>query len=219
MQQLFDIKKTQIEMVRDRGYVIPLAEMEILNGTYQNFITYVESLAANTPQSSKRLLLTNYYKGNNFDGSEKRMLVFFGGLTDPGKKQISSTVIKEFTALCQKYAFTEAVLIVDAPLSVTSSENLSKLTMTSWQVFHDSDLTYNPTTHGDTHRHELLSPEVAQAKLREMKVEKSKIIILRSDDPIVKYYGWSVESIIAIHRDDSSVSILSPKSINYRVIV
>ena len=99
MQQLFDIKKTQIEMVRDRGYDIPQIEAELLLGTLQQFATYIESLAVKSPGQSRRSLLSSFYRGKNADGTEKRLLTFFGGKTDPSQKQVSTTVIREFTAL------------------------------------------------------------------------------------------------------------------------
>jgi len=219
VQKLFDIKKTQIEMVRDRGYDIHPVEAALLHATLQQFASHLEFLAADSPGQSRRSLLSSFYRGKNADGTEKRLLAFFGGKTDPSQTQIPKDVTNYFASLCKEKKFHEAIFIVGFELSTESKDILAKLTTTSWQVFHDSDLTYNPTSSIDTPRHELLSPEVARAKLIEMKVELSKLLILRSDDPIVKYYGWHVGSLIMIHRNDKSVSILAPKSINYRVVV
>lgn len=219
MQRLFDIKKTQLEMVRDRGYEISPEEEPILTMNINEFPNYINALAAANPRAATRSLLSRSYQATLTDGSTRSMLVYYGGKADPRQKQVSAEVVREFIGLVQRYRINEAILIVDAALSSTGEKELSALTLTKWQVFFDSELTYNPTRHVDTPRHELLSPEDAQAKLRELRVDLSKLLILKVDDPVVRYYGWTAGNLVRIHRDDQTVSILSPKSINYRVIV
>lgn len=219
MRRLLDIKITQLQMVRDRGYEISPEEKPILGMNIDDFIAYVNRIAASIQKPPGRALLSRSYTAKNPDGSTRSMLVYYGSKTNAQQKQISADVVREFIGLVQRYAITEAILIVDAPLSSTGDSELNALTLTKWQVFFDSELTYNPTLHVDSPRHELLSPEYARAKLQELKADLSKLLIIRSTDPIVRYYGWSAGSLVRIHRDDQAISILSPKSINYRVIV
>ena len=218
MQRLFDIKKTQLEMVRDRGYDIS-AEEAILTMTLEQFVHYVSGLATQAGTSIRSSLSRAYLSIQTYNGAKRAMFVYYGGKTNPQQKQVSADVVREFITLVQRYAIYEAVLIVDAPLSSTGNDELSALTLTRWQVFPDSDLTYNPTRHVDTPRHEILSPEESHAKLREMRTDVSKLLIIKVNDPVVRYYGWPAGGLIRVHRDDSSVSILAPKSINYRIIV
>lgn len=218
MQRLFDIKKTQLEMVRDRGYDIATEEA-ILTMTLENFIQYVSGIASQMNTSVRAALSRSYVSRDNTGGARKAMLVYYGGKTNPQQKQVSADVVREFIGLVQRYAIYEAALIVDAPLSSTGNKELSALTLTRWQVFFDYDLTYNPTRHVDTPRHELLSAIEATAKLIEMKTDVSKLLIIKVNDPVVRYYGWPAGGLVRVHRDDSAVSIIAPKSINYRVIV
>jgi DNA-directed RNA polymerase subunit H (RpoH/RPB5) len=219
MQRLFDIKKTQLEMVRDRGYEISPDEELIFNMDIYNFTAYINELATANPRVTTRSLLSRSYQATLPDGSIRSMLIYYGGKTDPRQKLVAAEVVREFIGLVQRYRITEAILIVDAALSSTGGVELSALTLTKWQVFFDSELTYNPTRHVDTPPHELLSPEQAQAKLRELRVDLSKLLIIKVNDPVVRYYGWTAGNIVRVHRDDQTISILSPKSINYRVIV
>lgn len=219
MQRLFDIKKTQLEMVRDRGYTIFPAEEPILGMSISDFINYMGLLAKATPNVPLRSLLSRTYEAVLPDGTKKTILVYYGGKTNMQQKQVSADVAREFISLIQKYGISEAVLIVDAPLSSTGENELARLKLTKWQIFFDQDLTYNPVRHVDTPRHELLSPEAAELKLRELRVDRSKLLIIKIDDPVIRYYGWTSGGIVRVHRNDESVSILSPKSINYRVIV
>lgn len=219
MQRLFDIKKTQIEMVRDRGYTISDSELAILTMNLHSFENYINDLITSHSKSNIRSLLSRSYTATLPDNTTKSMLVYYGGKNNPQQKQVSADVVRDFIGLIQKYGINEALLIVDAPLSSTGESELSSLTLTRTQVFFDHELVYNPTTHVDTPVHQLLSSEETQAKVRELKVDKSKLLILRFDDPIVRYYGWIPGNVVRVIRDDYNLSILSPKSINYRVIV
>lgn len=87
------------------------------------------------------------------------------------------------------------------------------------EVMFYHELTYNPIYHVDVPHHELLSDDEKTQKLLEMKVDPTKLLIIKLDDPVVRYYGWPVGGVVQIYRDDIAISILSPKSINYRIIV
>lgn len=219
MQRLFDIKKTQLQMVADRGYLISPEESPILTMTLEEFMLYVNGLTGQLKRSVRSTLSRSYEARDNEGKVTRTMLVYYGGKTNPQQKQVSADIVREFIQLVQRYAVTEAVLIVDAPLSSTGNEELSALTLVRWQVFFDSELTYNATRHVDTPPHELLSPEETVRKLRELKVDISKVLIMKLSDPVARYYGWPSGSLIRVHRDDRAISILAPKSINYRVIL
>lgn len=219
MQRLFDIKKTQLEMIQDRGYLVAAEEAPILEMNLAGFVNYVNTLATQLKRSPRSALSRSYEAKDAQGNTVRTMLVYYGGKTNPQQKQVSADIVREFIRLVQTYKVNEAVLIVDAPLSSTADQELSVLTLTKWQVFFDSELTYNPTRHVDTPRHELLPPDVAAAKLIEMKATVATTGIIRIDDPVIRYYGWQAGGLVRIHRDDRAVSILAPKSINYRVIV
>lgn len=215
-QRLFDIKKTQLELVIDRGYEITSDERNIFNMNIGQFNNYVNEIVISRNTSVRSALSRSY---ESLDKSNKRtMLVYYGSKTS-SHKQVSAEVVREFVALATRYGVYEAILIVDAPISSTGNDSLSTLKLTRWQVFYDIDLTYNPTRHIDTPRHVLLSPEERDAKIREMKTGLSGLPIIQLDDPVVRYYGWPPGSLIRIYRDDSALSILAPKSINYRVVI
>jgi len=219
MQRLFEIKKTQLQMVRDRGYDLTPEEEQILTTNMDGFLTYMQALATANPRATARSLLSRSYTSKYPNGSIRNMLVYYGGKLSPHQKQVSAEIVREFIALVQSYKISEAILIVDAPLSSTGDNELSALTLVKWQVFFDSELTYNPTLHVDTPRHELLSHDETHLKMKELGADFSKLLIIKLDDPIIRYWGWTVGGLVRIHRDDSAISILAPKSINYRVIV
>lgn len=87
------------------------------------------------------------------------------------------------------------------------------------QVFFENELTYNPTFRIDVPQHELI-PELEENEfLDKLKVTKAKLPIIHRNEPVIKYYGWDKLRIVKINRDDIFASILSPKSLNFRVII
>lgn len=215
MQQLFDIKQTQIKMVRDRGFVVEELELAFLNMTLEQFDTYI-SREAFEKKLPKRALLTRAYQ--NADKT-RSMLVYYGSKLNPSQKQVPISVIQDFIRLIKTYGITESILILDAPPSSPGSNSLKALTTVKWQIFYDEEMVYSPVEHVDTPRHVLLSPQETVEKLREMKTDIGRLLIIKESDPVVKYYGWPVGGLVCIYRDDSVVSVLAPKSINYRVIM
>lgn len=218
LYRLFYIKRTQLELVSDRGYNIS-DEEPILNMTFEEFDDYLRA-SSNNPGGIRSTLSKLYNSNELIDGQPHKMLVFYGERSNSQQKQISIEIIRSFINNIQTTRnIREAILIVDAPPSSESNAALAALKSVKWQVFHESDLTYNPTKHVDTPRHELISEDEKIAKLREMKVDISKLLIIKATDPVVRYYGWAPGGLVRIHRNDSSVSILTPQSINYRIII
>jgi len=213
MQRLFDIKKTQVEMVRDRGYTVSDVELSILDMDIKQFTQYVNNLSKSNPKLETRSLLSQLYTLND----EPHLLIHYAG--GSGGKQVSIETIKAISSIVQKSRVKELILIADTVLSPKAKEEIATLQPVTYQVFYDHELTYNPTMHVDTPKHELLSKAEAEAKMKELKVDMKQLLIIRQDDPIVRYYGWHAGGIVRVNRDDYTVSILSPKSINYRIIV
>lgn len=216
IQNLFDIKKTQIQLVRDRGYVISQAEEALLTATLDQFGAHLQVLRQANPNFSDRTRLSQEYI--NAAGT-KKLAVFFITRTEQTQKQIPSEIMTGIINKANELRLTELLLVTDLPLSTRANEILHTLTLTRWQVFFDSDLVYNPSESVDVPRHELLTPEQAAAKLQEWKIDISKMLINDSSEAIVKYYGWPPGSIIRVHRNDNSVNSLASESINYRVVI
>jgi DNA-directed RNA polymerase subunit H (RpoH/RPB5) len=221
MQQLFDVKKTQLAMVRDRGYSIGEDELPILHMNLDEFEEYIDYLidtvtAKTKAKMTNREVLTHYYEKND-NGEIKKLFVYYDGKTST-QKQVPNNVIKKFSSLVSGDT-QDAIIIVDAELSSGASKLVKEMTVPRIQIFFDKQLTFNPTTHVYTPRQELLSQEETDALAIQMKTELSKFPIILDTDPIVRYYGWPTNRLVRCYRDDSYINILNPLSIFYRVII
>lgn len=196
-----------------------------------DFIRYVNNIAAQKQKSIYDALSTTYTNKYSDDtpGSTKNtlphkyMLVYYGIRIESEKKQLPIEIVRKFILRIKnsKYPIYEAILISNLPLSSTTTSELNnKLSETiRWQMFNDLDLTYNPTRHVDTPRHELVPPSEVSKLLYDMKTDASNLILIKITDPVIRYYGWQIGGIVRIHRNDTALSILSPESMNYRIII
>lgn len=218
MQRLFDIKRTQIQLAYDRGFDTS-AEDEILKMTSVNeFVQYINKMIT-THKISARYAVTRLYQSRPETGKNKSLLVYYGSKTNPSQKMIPAEVIREFTGLTQVNNVSQAILIVDAAISSTGNAELAAVKSPTIQIFHDSELTYNPSLRVDVPLHRKIPKKEAKLKMQELKTNSHKLPIIKLKEPIIKYYGWKIGDLICIERNDFTVSILSPKSANYRIVI
>lgn len=237
-QRLLDIKRTQLQMVLDRGYTISPQEQPILDVfenetgqtdykvSAQQFYNYLLQRSRENVGKSEYDLLTNTYpkyKEGKFIGA---ILVYYVKKENK-KRKISVDSIRDFIAAITKglldqgvyIKFIEGILICDAPLSSDASKMLKDLIDPRWQSFFESELTYNVTLREEVPIHQLLTPEQKEMKLRQLGVDSTQLPYIELSDPVVKYYGWPVGGLVRVIRDDSYIGILGSRSINYRTII
>lgn len=230
LERLLSIKKTQLQMMIDRGFQIS-GEEDILDMTTPQFNIYLNNLRQNTKRSS-RSLVSRFYV--NEVGQRKSVLVYYADLPEvknKGKKKLTCTIkrkektltaaIEPYIAILKQYVPNISILIVSAPLGSQARTLLIKQLSeieTNHELHYDQDLVYNPTHHVDVPKHELVPNNQVTQLLNEMKASKMQLPLMKTSDPVAQYYGWPPGSIIRIYRNDDSVSILSPRSINYRIL-
>lgn len=228
MQRWFDVKKTQLEMMQDRGYAISPAEQAIFDMNLSQFINYLTQISEGTRSRqalSNTYVLNTLSTGAPIDEGPQECYVFFGARESADNKLIPVGVIHKFTNIITavneegRPRYREAVLIVDAAISPQSKANLLAVKTVPYQIFHDSDLTYNPVQHVSVPRHELLSESEARMVLGQLRVDQYRLLLIYADDPVIRYYGWQSHRIVRVYRDDSAVNTMNTQSINYRLII
>jgi len=242
---LLAIKITQCELVQNRGYQIPTKELPFLEPegmTVQRFREYLteeqrlkRERDPTAPLVLPRWLLTSYYYRIEQDatGGHRRMvlLVYYGNVKETSKSgQVDKKTVQEFIGLARDQAMMfrtanqpatleRTLLIIPSTLNSDARMELSKFTTIPVDVYLDENLTYNPDTHVDTAKHELLSAAEAKTVKERLHVTNKDFMIIDHDDPIVKHYGWPREGLVRINRNDDEVNVIVDTSTNYRIIV
>lgn len=233
METLTHIKQTQIEMLRDRGYNVE-AEINILEMTSAEFETHFLELARTNKiklcPGSIRPILNRLYR--HPDGTS--IFVYYAGQdkskpksAKPGAKLHSAgstkvQITRNYTSILTKFKPEASILILNAPLASVANREVYQYMarhQIQFQIFFELDLTYNPVMHVDTPVHVRLSDAEKILQLEAMRVKITDLPLIRSDDPIAKYYGWKAGDLIRIHRRDRPGMTLGSVSINYRVVV
>ncbi|HSW76667.1 MAG TPA: DNA-directed RNA polymerase subunit RpoH/Rpb5 C-terminal domain-containing protein [Candidatus Saccharimonadales bacterium] len=184
MNDLLMVKKTQIEMVRDRNYIINDDELLILNDRKVKNITYNQS----------------YQKMGD---DEQTLYVQYCLNMTP--IDIMKTFVK------QMKTHTVGIIIgSDDDLNTlhkkTYQEYFDQLKLKSVQLFNYDELYFNITQHVFSPIYEridkdLIIPTIAHA---------NQLPVLLKNDPIVKYYHFPAGSVIKVTEElfmDSYISV------------
>lgn len=222
------VKRNQVRMIHDRGYVIPEDEQ-----------IYLEESNAPSSEPADRNDYSRIYI--NPEGR----LIYVVYLSTPKSEAIGIDPVRKLFDQIDELGqpLQELVLITNQTLGATAIDFLNGIQRTrdggtvtfslsippdQIQHFFDADLAYNPTQHYLVPKHEALTPEEQQQLLQNNKIDlKSLPILIYSDittlrrsrqrgDPIVKYYRFRPNQIIRITRRNFLTETLIDSFVTYR---
>lgn len=196
------VKKTQLEMVQDRGFKITASESWILNADVENK-KYVKRFK----QLEEDDGLNNYY----IKGKEK-LYVYYADAEE---------LIEDMKLFVQGMSkATQGILIIDDNLikSITKpmyTKKLSEIGLKPYQVFGIKELTFNLTKNIYSPKYEKIDkstiiPSLANAK---------DLPRLYLNDPAVKYYGFPVGSVIRVTDELLAIETLLDVNVSYCIVV
>jgi len=245
LEYYFDIKTVQLDMVRDRGYLIPKYEENIVQDldNFRDYLSIREDRNSNEYWTNKGFDLekvdeeylrklkmldnNNKFDKDNYlswqlywnNDHNKVLLVYYIN----HDKSIPVEFIRHFTnfnELVRKTLFNieiSNILISNNELSTDSRKNLKLIPKT--RFFLEESLKYNSVQDVMNQQHILLSSEEVTELEKELKLDKSKFPGIKVDNAVVQYYGWEQGDVIKIIRTERHVKILAKQSINYRVVI
>ena len=216
-RRLLRIKRVQIEMIRDRGYLIPPEEEKLyvdtaVSSTLSTYVDTYMKAALSQGYDSIRKFLNRIYVHNK---TKRTILVYYAH--SPTKDKLEGEVVKGFIAEAQKHA--HSILITPQVLQSKAEDNLSALDRNNYQIFLEKELTFNVTRHIIVPKHTLLNPLQNATFLKKIKATLSQLPVIKKTDPVVKYYKWPANGIVRINRYEYFLPVLVKKSVYYRRIV
>ena len=179
------IKKNVLFMLQDRGIDI---------GEEKEFISLPSlDVFCKCIQNKKKNFFSMEY--------EKKILVHF--IIKSNKKKVC---LKDVKDIFQKKSY-QTLLIVPDKLSFDSNLEIQKYK--NVEIFSYDFFLFSLPRHEYIPNHSPLTPQEKKDFLSHRNLFLNQLPLLRSNDPIVKYYGWKKDTIIKIQR---------PGWIVYRVI-
>ena len=212
---LFKVKKTQVEMMRDRGYDVS-NDIAILGYTITDFIDVYNDIITKKGGKSDEFksALSDFYTKENGE----TIYVHYPETMKDAKKLSKSQIISLVDYIKQYPTIRNIMIISELPLSDDAQKELLKLPAYTFDRFLYEELAYNPTKHYLVPRHVLLLREEAIKFRRDNKLKFNQLPLLSIHDPIARYYGFRHGQTIRIHRENLAFESLVDEYISYRAV-
>ena len=191
---LFKIRKTVIEMIEDRKYIVP-------NSDKINF----EEFSAQFDAKNLDIFINDENKSPiyiHFHNENKSMA------KSDLKNLVESTI--------EKYNNHEIKIIILLKEKGNGSifKELNKEEYKHVEIFMNKNMVFNITHHQMVPKHSILSLEEEEELLEKYNTTKNKLPKILKSDPIVQYYGMKPEQICKIIRKSPEVG----ESVYYRLV-
>ncbi len=193
-QRLFNVRKTVLEMLKDRGYKIPIT----LETTFEEFRALCDA--------------KNHEFFIHDPESDKKVFVSFHNTKSFGKNELKNL----WSRVIQKYedeSIHIILLLKDKENSMVAKE-LMKPIYQNVEIFLQENMVFNITHHVLVPKHILLNTEEENEVLSKYNTTKAKLPKILKSDPVARYYGMKTDQICKIIRKSS----VSGETIYYRVV-
>lgn len=186
---IYRAKITQIEMIRDRGYIIPEEELNILTPLKSEdpVMDFINFYATDDMSAIKVVELSNLYYHQEADYS---IYVTFR-FAEEGKAHISSKAVGRIIEDFEKTAADALILISDTTPSPQAKSILTNAP--GYEFFDILRLQSNITKHKLQPKFEPMSDEDIA---KEIRLDVAKLPRINIEDPIIKYYKWPVGTVL-----------------------
>lgn len=192
ISRLFRIRRTILEMLRDRGYVV-LDSEEDLKMDRETFGRAF--IAASGSRESLTMLK------QKADDPSDQIYVFFP--EEAKGKALGVKPIAMKAERMEKDTVYRSIVVLQTGLTPHAKQAVERLSVGQrfrMEIFFENELLVNITQHVLVPKHELLSDEDKNALLKRYKLKESQLPRIQRSDPIARYYGLVQGDVVKITR-------------------
>lgn len=215
MEHLHNIVSNSLKILIARGYNINPYKDRLEMET-EEFEEYLKALLGGGSNYS----MTEYRRACNMECNHtkdrsKKILVFFA-TRERGEKFVNSKNISEVVVGYKRY--NEIIIVTNANFAPQAKDRLEAVSV-NVNLFYDSELTYCVTERIEYSPHVALTEEEMEQFLKDNNVKRSQLPQMLTSDIVCKWFNFQPDSIVRIDRNDYGVSVLTPHTTNYRLVV
>eukprot|EP00873_Tetraselmis_striata_P035384 jgi/Tetstr1/455648/TSEL_042459.t1 len=182
--KLFRIRRTCLQMLRDRGYLVSEAE---LNQTKESF---TDKFGDEPLRDQLTILVCKQ------DDPTDQIFVFY-----PDELKIGVSTIKTYFNRMKEEGVHRAVMVMPGTLTSFAKTSLQDISSKYHiEQFKETELLVNITQHVLVPEHRLLMPEEKRALLNRYKVSDTQLPRIQVGDPVARYYGLQRGQVVRIVR-------------------
>jgi len=207
--RLFKVRRTCLQMLIDRGYIVNTDELNFAEDAFRaKFCRGDAGLDEGDEVDKEKLTIYATYK----DDPEQQIFVFF-----PKEAKVGVKKIKEYAEKMKDASVANAILVVPTALTAFAKSALQDVFAPKFMIeqFQEQELLVNITEHVLVPEHKVLSEEEKQTLLKRYRVKETQLPRIQLHDPIARYYGLQRGEVVRIVRPSQTAG----RYVTYRLCI
>lgn len=196
---LYQVRKTIVEMLLDRGYLVSDEDKSMDKDTFR-------SRYGSSPLRGQLTMLHQ-----KEDDPSDQIFVFW-----PEDGSVKIQTLRKYHEKMKDEGVFRCLLIIRENLSPVAKQTMSTLRSTYiFEDFMEKELLVNITHHKLVPKHEVLSDAAKTTLLTKYKLKETQLPRMGEQDPITRYFGLSRGQVVKVIRPSETAG----RYVTYRIVL
>ncbi|OAV97802.1 hypothetical protein PTTG_01056 [Puccinia triticina 1-1 BBBD Race 1] len=192
--RLHRVNRTIKELVRDRGYEVSDAEINVSLDVFKADLASDKKnihFAAVNPETTQGIYV--YYSD---------------------EKSVGIKTMRKFIGILDEKKIESGILIYSQAMTPSANKVIASMAQQfTLEAFQESELLVNITRHIMVPRHEVMKPEEKKALLTRYRLKDTQLPRIQLTDPVARYYGLKRGQVVRITRPSETAG----RYVSYRL--
>lgn len=201
--KLWRIRKTVMQMCRDRGYLVTQYELD------QTLDQFKEQFGDRPSERHPSRTDLSILVAHNDDPTDQ-MFVFF-----PEDAKVGIKTIKQYCQRMQEENISRAIIVVRQGMTPSAKQSLVDMAPKYiLEMFMEAELMINITEHELVPEHVVMTTEEKKELLQRYKLKEHQLPRIQQSDPVARYFGLKRGQVVRIVRPSETAG----RYVTYRMV-